>query len=130
MNTIFNSSNNNFSEPTIEIPMETVATTCLEDCTECYQTCLQSALNHCLMTGGEHVEPDHFRLMLECAEMCKMAAQFQLSSSRYISQICALCAEVCEACASSCEKLSGMEDCVLSCLKTADSCKTVADLSH
>lgn len=118
------------SEPTIEIPLESIATTCLEDCTECYQTCFEAAMNHCLMMGGEQVAPDHFRLMMDCAEVCRMAAQFQLSSSPFISQICSLCAEICDACATSCEKLTGLEDCVLSCLKTADSCRVVADMSR
>ena len=30
-------------------------------------------MNHCLKTGGKHVEPDHFRLMLNCAEMPELS---------------------------------------------------------
>ena len=37
---------------------------CIDACTKCYQTCLQTAMNHCLETGGKHVEPSHFRLMV------------------------------------------------------------------
>lgn len=118
------------NETTIEIPIESVESTCLEDCTECYQTVLASAMNHCLLSGGEHVSPDHFRLMMDCAEMCKTAAHFQLSHSPYTVRVCGVCADICEACASSCEKLSGLEDCVLICLKTADSCRSMADMDH
>lgn len=117
-------------ETMIEIPMDNVESTCLEDCIECYQTCLDSAMNHCLKTGGEHVSPDHFRLMMDCVEICQTAAHFQMSSSAYTAQVCAVCADICEATASSCEKLSGMENCVLILLKTADSCRSVADLKH
>ena len=34
---------------------------CIDACTKCYQSCLQTARNHFLKTGGKHVEPSHFR---------------------------------------------------------------------
>jgi len=40
----------------------------IEACLSCYQTCLVTASGHCLETGGEHVAPKHFRLMLVCTE--------------------------------------------------------------
>src|SRR5687767_6260284 len=88
---------------------------CIENCLQCYQTCLHEAMNHCLETGGKHVEPAHFRLMMNCAEMCRTAADFMLSSSNLHTRICAACAEVCDACAQSCEQVGDMDECVLRC---------------
>ena len=99
---------------------------CVERCLDCYWACRQTAMNHCLETGGEHVAPEHFRLMINCADICKTAADFMLSSSRLYGQICAACAEVCDACAVSCENLGDMESCVRACRECAQSCRAMA----
>lgn len=54
---------------------------CINECLSCHQMCLSEAMNHCLEAGGSHVEPEHFRLMLNCAEMCQTSANFMLSHS-------------------------------------------------
>ena len=83
-------------------------------------------MNHCLETGGDHVAPDHFRLMINCADVCVTAADFLLGGSRLLGQVCAACAEVCDACASSCENLGDMDECVHACRECARSCRAVA----
>jgi hypothetical protein len=95
---------------------------CIDDCLQCYQTCTREAMNHCLEAGGRHVEPKHFRLMMNCAEMCRTAAEFMLSSSALHARICAACAEVCDACAQNCEEIGDMDDCALECRRCAQSC--------
>jgi hypothetical protein len=99
---------------------------CVDECLDCYRICRQTAMNHCLESGGEHVAPDHFRLITCCAELCRTAADFMLSGSRMIAQVCAACAEVCDACASSCENLGDMGECVLACRDCAASCRSMA----
>lgn len=99
---------------------------CVDDCIRCYQTCLQMAMNHCLEVGGKHVEPQHFRSMTTCAEICRTAADFMLSNSQLHAQICAVCAQVCEACAQSCEQVGDMDECVQVCRQCADSCGQMA----
>ena len=99
---------------------------CIRDCLDCYSTCRQMAMNHCLEEGGRHVAPEHFRLMISCAEMCRTAADFMLGSSKLHARTCTVCAEVCEACAQSCEAVGNMDECVRACLKCAESCRTVA----
>lgn len=99
---------------------------CITVCESCHRTCLQMAMNHCLEIGGKHVEPDHFRLMLNCAEICQTAANFMLSGSAIHQQICAACAEVCEACAKSCERVGDMDECVQICRRCAESCRRMA----
>ena len=46
---------------------------CIDECLRCYQTCLGTAMGYCLEQGGRHVAPEHFRLMMACAEICRAA---------------------------------------------------------
>jgi len=78
---------------------------CIEACSRCHQVCLQTAMNHCLNTGGKHVEAEHFRLMMNCAEIC-------------------------EACAASCERIGAMDECVKACRDCAESCREMAGAHH
>lgn len=95
---------------------------CILDCLECYRVCHQSATLHCLELGGKHVEPNHFRLMLDCAESCRGAASSMLNNSAYMNDHCGMCAMVCRDCADSCRQLGDMEDCVAACERCAESC--------
>ena len=99
---------------------------CFDACAQCHNTCLQMAMTHCLPLGGKHVEPEHFRLMLNCAEICQTAADFMLSGSRFHQRTCAVCAEVCEACAKSCEQVGDMAECVDACTRCAESCRKMS----
>src|SRR5690606_41381099 len=107
--------------------MEDTASTNLEAaveaCSNCYQTCLRTAMNHCLPAGGRHVETEHFRLMMNCVEICKTSVNFHLSSSTFTKKLCDLCAEICDACAKSCEDIGGMNDCVIACREGAKKCR-------
>ena len=96
---------------------------CIDACTRCHQTCLETAMNECLEKGGKHVESGHFRLMLNCAEICQTSANFMLSSSDFCIQVCEVCAEICEACADSCEQMEGMDECVQACRECARTCR-------
>jgi len=98
---------------------------CIEACDRCHRMSLQEAMNHCLEAGGKHVEPAHFRLMMDCAEICQTSANFMLSSSSHHAQVCRICAEICDACAESCDKLDGMEDCAKACRDCARQCRTM-----
>lgn len=99
---------------------------CIKACTECHHTCLKTAMLHCLQVGGQHTEPDHFTLLLNCAEICQTSANLQLSASEFAPKLCKLCAEVCEACAASCEDVGDMDECVTACRTCAESCAAMA----
>lgn len=99
---------------------------CIDACRHCQQTCLQMAMSRCLETGGQHVEPEHFRLMINCAEICQTAANFMLSHSPLHAVICNACAQICTACADSCEHLGDMDDCVQACRQCAKQCEQMA----
>ena len=99
---------------------------CMDACHECHITCLHMAMNHCLEAGGRHAEPQHMKLMLDCAQICSVAIDFMARKPEHHRHICRECAEICRACASSCEGLDGMEDCVAACRKCAEACDKMA----
>lgn len=99
---------------------------CIDQCLRCYQTCLGMASNHCLPAGGKHVEPEHLRLMLACAEICRTSAHFMLIGTTHHKHTCAECADVCEDCARSCEQVGDMQHCVDACRRCAESCRKIA----
>ena len=96
---------------------------CITRCLQCYETCKREAMNHCLEAGGKHVAPDHFRLMLTCAEICRTAADFMLSGSDLHPHVCAACVEVCAACAKSCQQVGDMQECAEICRRCEESCR-------
>jgi len=99
---------------------------CIEECLRCYQTCLGTAMTHCLEMGGKHVEPRHFSLMMACSEICRTSAHFMLLNSPHHKHVCGECAEICQECAADCERLGDMQDCVDACRRCAQSCKKMA----
>ena len=105
--------------------MEEKMDRCLESCAECSKVCMKMVM-HCLEKGGEHADPAHIRLLLDCAEICKVAASFMARGSDFANQLCELCAEICDKCADSCEKLADDEDmkhCAEVCRKCAEECR-------
>lgn len=99
---------------------------CIEACLACGTTCLSDAIGHCLEKGGRHTEPTHFKLMLDCADICQTAANFMARGSDHHRHICRECAEICRACAASCEELGDMDECVAACRRCADECEKMA----
>lgn len=99
---------------------------CIDDCLSCHISCLTHAAGRGLELGGRHVDPEHFRLMLDCAEICQTAANFMMRSSRNYRNICLICAKICKACAASCQDVGGMQECVEACWRCAASCDDMA----
>lgn len=99
---------------------------CVEACLRCHSTCLGMSSHHCLEAGGKHVEAQHFRLMLACAEMCRASAAMMLIGTEHHRASCRACAEVCDACAKSCEEVGAMEECVQACRACAEHCHKMA----
>jgi len=106
--------------------MSIMNSNCIENCSHCSATCYATAMNHCLKVGGKHMEPEHVKLMMECARICETSAHLQISGSRFCAQICSLCAQVCDACAEDCARLGDMDECVEACRHCAASCRAMA----
>lgn len=107
-------------------PASAEMTACIQACLDCYRHCQGTALTHCLELGGEHVDPAHFRLMIDCAEACRAAAALMINDSPYHAESCGLCAKICRDCAASCRALGDMEECVRACEACAEECEAMA----
>jgi hypothetical protein len=114
------------SEDTLMQHLDRDMQNCIDDCLRCYQTCLGTAMTHCLEMGGKHVEPQHFRLMMACAEICRTSAHFMLLKSPHHKRTCADCVEICLRCADDCERMGDMKECVEACRRCAESCRAMA----
>jgi len=99
---------------------------CIEECLRCYQACVGSAMTHCLEQGGIHVEPQHFRLIMACGEMCRTSAHLMLINSPHHKAVCRECAEICELCAHNCDRIGDMQECAEACRRCAESCQKIA----
>ena len=99
---------------------------CIELCRACYQSCQQTALTHCLDPANAHVEPNHFRLMADCAQACRVAADRMASGNGAHDECCRTCAEVCRECAASCAALGDMDECVALCRRCAEACAAMS----
>lgn len=101
---------------------------CIEDCTECHRVCLATA-RYCLDQGGEHAEPEHVSLLLDCAQICATSADFMIRKSELHGLTCGTCAEICRRCAESCERMTSgslMRECAEVCRRCAESCEQMA----
>jgi hypothetical protein len=101
---------------------------CADECLNCYRVVTQMLAEHGVESDSKHVESAHFRLMLDCADICQASANFLLRGSTMHQQICALCEEICEACATSCEQVGEMDECVAVCRTCAEQCRKMAML--
>jgi len=106
---------------------------CIEICLDCHKACLET-IPYCLQQGGMHAEANHIRLMMDCAEMCQISANFMLRGSDLHEFTCAACAEICGRCAADCDRMSDdlrMAACAEECRRCADSCRKMAhQMSH
>lgn len=106
--------------------MDAAMRACIDECLACYRTCLGTAMTHCLETGGRHIEPPHFRLMMACAEICRTSAHFMLLATPHHKHTCRECAEICAECAEDCRRVGDMDECVAACTRCAESCRKMA----
>jgi hypothetical protein len=109
--------------------LDTAMRECVDECLNCYTSC-EATLVHCLELGGKHAEPDHIRLLTDCARICAISADFMIRQSDVHMQICGVCAEVCRRCAVDCERIDPsdktMKACAEQCRRCAESCEQMA----
>jgi len=110
-------------------PIPSEVQECISDCQECGSIC-QETINYCLQMGGKHVEANHLRLLIDCAEICQASQNSMLHRSQFEGAICGVCAQVCQHCAESCAEFTGdsqMQACAASCRRCAASCRRMAE---
>lgn len=96
---------------------------CVDACIACAITCTHCAIS-CLEEKEVQKLTKCIRLDLECAAICKAAAELIREGSAYAKELCQLCATICIACAEECDKHAdmGMEHC----RECADACRSCA----
>lgn len=102
---------------------------CIRLCRDCHARCIE-LLDHCVTLGGRHVAPAHIRLLMDCAQLCTVTADFMARASALHDRTCTLCAEACRRCAESCAQLAGsdqlLKQCAELCRHCAESCDRMA----
>ena len=83
---------------------------CAAACIECHRACLRTATGEGLYERGARLAPEHFRLLLDCADLCSTTADFMLRGSAFHERVSNVCAEVCDATAQSCSQFEGADD--------------------
>jgi len=105
---------------------------CIQNCQDCHRACLQT-LTYCMSQGGHHAEPDHLRLLMDCADICATSAAFMLRASPLHTHTCGACAAVCRACAEHCAEMGDdlrMKAVADTCRHCAESCEAMASRGH
>jgi hypothetical protein len=99
---------------------------CIQNCLDCHGIC-EATTQMCLSMGGPHAEPDHIRLMKDCAEICQTSANFMLRCSDLHPLTCGVCAQICQKCANDCDRLGeSMKECADACRRCAESCREMS----
>lgn len=103
--------------------------TCIQACLDCHQVCL-TTIGHCLSLGGAHAEAGHMRIMMDCAQICVVSADFMIRGSAHHPHICRECAEICRECEASCANHPAADDamrrCAEACHRCAEECAAMA----
>ncbi len=112
-----------------ETPVDAGMQQCIQNCSDCHRICVET-ITHCLEMGGAHAAVDHITLLLDCAQICSVSADYMLRDSPRHHATCGLCAEICEQCAADCERLAdgdqNMLECSEICRVCATSCRQMA----
>lgn len=102
---------------------------CIENCLACHASCTETS-THCFQMGGKHAEASHIGLLLDCAQICSMCADFMLRTSRFYPDVCRICTDLCRACGDNCSRVaegdSTMQQCADACHRCAQSWESMA----
>jgi hypothetical protein len=99
----------------------------IEACLECVEAC-----SYCASSCLQEKDVDHMaqciRLDLECAAICRAAADLMTYGSQHANAVCQVCADICHACAEECEKhnMEHCRQCAIICRNCAEECLSMA----
>jgi hypothetical protein len=94
---------------------------CIEACVRCAEQCEHCA-EACLGERNVREMAECIRLDKDCAIICWSAAGFMSRGSRFIHDVCQLCADICAACGAECRKHDADH-----CQRCADDCERCAE---
>lgn len=100
---------------------------CIEACYDCAAACDYCAAS-CLKEEDPGMMRDCIRLDMQCANLCRLAAQFMAMGSTWAKSVCQLCAEICEECGKTCRQhaMDHCQKCADACLRCAETCRAMA----
>jgi hypothetical protein len=100
---------------------------CIEACYRCAIACDYCAAS-CLSEPQVAHMAECIRADLDCAAICRLAAEYMARDSVFAADICEICIEVCERCAGICEQHD--EDhcqvCAEACRECAAACRKMS----
>ncbi|MBA3684683.1 MAG: four-helix bundle copper-binding protein [Planctomycetes bacterium] len=94
---------------------------CIALCQDAHRTCVRT-FTHCSRRGGLHGEPQHLRLLLDCAQICQTSADFLLRGSDLYNYPCGVCAYICDRCADDCESIAAGDPLMAQCIRACRDC--------
>jgi hypothetical protein len=100
---------------------------CIDACTRCAQACLE-CIKMCLNEPDAAARKGCISMLMECACICKMSAEFMAMDAMHAKDLCRLCATICEKCAQDCKmfKDDHCVKCANECNACANECKTMS----
>ncbi len=100
---------------------------CVDACANCATVCSYCAIS-CLKEDNVQMMAECIRMNLECAAICKAAADMMVYDSARAKDICKLCAEICDKCAAECDKHEHghCQECAETCRRCAEECRKMA----
>ncbi|WP_313758881.1 four-helix bundle copper-binding protein [Atlantibacter hermannii] len=100
---------------------------CIEACYLCAAACDNCAAS-CLEEQNLEMMRDCIRIDMQCANICRLAAQFMALKSDSAGELCRLCAEVCQKCGDECGKHQHdhCQACAKACHHCAEQCRKMA----
>jgi hypothetical protein len=101
------------------------------DVQSCIDTCLRSqreaimTLTYLRDMGGAHIDPVRIRSLLDCADVCQVAATFMMRGSHRHVELCAVAARICRDCADLCDGTNDhqLRKCVEACRTCEATCR-------
>jgi len=100
---------------------------CITACQQCAAACDYCA-SACLHEEDVNEMSKCIQLDIECAVVCRTAAQLMSLGSEHANAICQLCADICNACADECGKhdMAHCRRCAEACHACAQECASMA----
>ncbi|MEK6305480.1 MAG: four-helix bundle copper-binding protein [Pantoea dispersa] len=100
---------------------------CVEACYLCAAACDHCATS-CLDEENVEMMRECIRLDMQCANTCRLAAQFMALNSGSVQQLCQFCADICQQCAQACQQHQHQhcQQCARACQRCAEECRKIA----
>jgi len=100
---------------------------CIEACYLCAAACDHCAAS-CLEEENLDMMRNCIRMDMQCASICRAAAQFMALNSESAKTLCKLCADICQQCGDECGKHEHdhCQACAKACRHCAEQCRKMA----